>query len=717
MNHRRRTVDPSTLLDPNWSASFPLPPPDGASPIRAPRPRTSLETPPRRISVELTRAAPVSPGAPTSPRGAPDGDAESGTSVEEADESFSDERQRSRIGSLAGGRTETEDDEEETDEDDDMEELESQEDPQVFTPSPGLPRSFDLSLTYEDRFEAYVYDILGNATVDQVHRLFKGYLEENILPNGWLGVWRSGGVFGDAPVGEATASVLVEIENVSIDADDDRLHATATVSLPKRDTTQENYLIGVIVKHPGSPNSSTFNHSWSNPDAPSVEVLLETEVDRVLTERQWTVSLLEIHPVFQKHGGAKLTATALEHVRFFYRNIWRSWDCDVAKDEPYASQCLQSRMTLYYDMEEGKVNPEDQEKYEKTIEQYQDVRTQLKALHDSMDVSDSENELDEADVAQCAALYEREMALETAIQALENPLLRFLQHDTNFSKMKRQLALRLRGDSTEAVTHIVAKQFRARMTQGLEAEALVEHHPTLTSAMENYCHGDIIHMHEGVYSGVSLHSTANGTIINGQMQNSTSPTLRKRPVQVSESASEVLENGEKEAVDAEDLKTGEDPENNNCKSANVVEIQISAQSSAFIDVDPDAGPVTVTNVNVRHLCLQDMNKSTLNDSAIKQSGSDVESHKNELICVKRGTLVLQNVCLHPGAIAISVREGATLKMHDCLIKGAEMVGILAHTNSTLDLKNNTFVECSKDVEYSSILGEVSSVEACQALER
>jgi hypothetical protein len=161
------------------------------------------------------------------------------------------------------------------------------------------------------------------------------------------------------------------------------------------------------------------------------------------------------------------------------------------------------------------------EKYEKTIEQYQDVRTQLKALHDSMDVSDSENELDEADVAQCAALYEREMALETAIQALENPLLRFLQHDTNFrwrcwflglwateggmkhpsqtsflhSKMKRQLALRLRGDSTEAVTHIVAKQFRARMTQGLEAEALVEHHPTLTSAMENYCHGQFLSIH------------------------------------------------------------------------------------------------------------------------------------------------------------------------------------------------------------------------------
>ena len=37
----------------------------------------------------------------------------------------------------------------------------------------GLPKTFNLSLSYEDRFEAYVYDILGNATVDQVHRLFK----------------------------------------------------------------------------------------------------------------------------------------------------------------------------------------------------------------------------------------------------------------------------------------------------------------------------------------------------------------------------------------------------------------------------------------------------------------------------------------------------------------------------------------------------------------
>ena len=56
--------------------------------------------------------------------------------------------------------------------------------------------------------------------------------------------------------------------------------------------------------------------------------------------------------------------------------------------------------------------------------------------------------------------------------------------------MKRQLALRMRGESCESVTHVVAKTFRARMTSSLDPEAVVEHHPTLTSAMENFCTGE-----------------------------------------------------------------------------------------------------------------------------------------------------------------------------------------------------------------------------------
>ena len=82
----------------------------------------------------------------------------------------------------------------------------------------------------------------------------QGYMEENILPNGWLGIWRSGGVFGSAPVGESTASVLVEIENVSINADEEKLEAIATVSLPgKSDEGNDNErdFRAVLINHPG----------------------------------------------------------------------------------------------------------------------------------------------------------------------------------------------------------------------------------------------------------------------------------------------------------------------------------------------------------------------------------------------------------------------------------------------------------------------------------
>ena len=207
-------------------------------------------------------------------------------------------------------------------------------------------------------------------------------MEENILPNGWLGIWRSGGVFGSAPAGESTASVLVEIENVFIVADEEKLEALATVSLPDKKNDVEGAVDNgrgcqaVVVNHPGrrdrncryatvirvkavgrnkgerevvmisyslslrvlsyliiflaysivecvifesgSPNSSIFNRSWSNDrenDAPTVEMLTSSAVETVLDSREWNVPLLDVHPVFQRHGGAKLTATALENVR------------------------------------------------------------------------------------------------------------------------------------------------------------------------------------------------------------------------------------------------------------------------------------------------------------------------------------------------------------------------------------------------------------------
>ena len=173
---RRRTVDASTLLDLTWSTNhFPLPPPDGASPLRPARNATSTTssdlpsitpTPPRRSlthstpQIQLDQCLETPPrqnlvvamttdeddgdsDAPISPRGAPDGRVEiENVDVEEAAPARtvrpSLERMSSRHGSLGGGRTETEDDETSSDEEDrsDVSDIEVREEEQVGMTSP-----------------------------------------------------------------------------------------------------------------------------------------------------------------------------------------------------------------------------------------------------------------------------------------------------------------------------------------------------------------------------------------------------------------------------------------------------------------------------------------------------------------------------------------------------------------------------------------------------
>ena len=97
-------------------------------------------------------------------------------------------------------------------------------------------------------------------------------MEENILPNGWLGIWRSGGVFGPAPVGESTASVLVEIENVVITADGEKLEAVASVSLPGKieGNDDDRDFRAVVVNHPGRFDLKKLDEFFSSRESPII---------------------------------------------------------------------------------------------------------------------------------------------------------------------------------------------------------------------------------------------------------------------------------------------------------------------------------------------------------------------------------------------------------------------------------------------------------------
>ncbi|PNJ62390.1 SHCBP1 isoform 3, partial [Pongo abelii] len=41
------------------------------------------------------------------------------------------------------------------------------------------------------------------------------------------------------------------------------------------------------------------------------------------------------------------TALAIEHVRFFYQNIWRSWDEEEEDEYDYFVRCVEPRLRLY----------------------------------------------------------------------------------------------------------------------------------------------------------------------------------------------------------------------------------------------------------------------------------------------------------------------------------------------------------------------------------
>ena len=66
-------------------------------------------------------------------------------------------------------------------------------------------------------------------------------------------------------------------------------------------------------------------------------------------------------------------------------------------------------------------------------------------------------------------------------------------------------------------------------------------------------------------------------------------------------------------------------------------------------------------------------------------------------------------------VGISVREGATLRMKDCVIRGATSAALVMHPNSTLDIGEDgsgvSYVECATDVVKTATLGHLTAISA------
>uniref|UniRef100_A0A5F4WLJ2 Carbohydrate sulfotransferase n=1 Tax=Callithrix jacchus TaxID=9483 RepID=A0A5F4WLJ2_CALJA len=144
-----------------------------------------------------------------------------------------------------------------------------------------FPEIFQTNqLLFYERFRVYQDYILADCKASEVNEFTADFLEKVLETCGWRAV-RHTNVF----------KVLVEITNVDFAA----LKAVVRLAEP--------YLC--------DSQASTF----------TMECMKE-----LLDLKEHKLPLQELWVVFDDSGVFDQTALAIEHVRFFYQNIWRSWD-------------------------------------------------------------------------------------------------------------------------------------------------------------------------------------------------------------------------------------------------------------------------------------------------------------------------------------------------------------------------------------------------------
>ncbi|XP_022374419.1 SHC SH2 domain-binding protein 1 isoform X3 [Enhydra lutris kenyoni] len=165
-----------------------------------------------------------------------------------------------------------------------------------------FPEIFQTSqLLFYERFRAYQDYILADCKASEVREFTAEFLEKVLEPSGWRAVWHTN-VF----------EVLVEVTDVDFAA----LKAVVRLADP--------YLCESQV--------SSFTLECMNE-------LFDLKEHRLPLQELWVV--------FDDSGIFDQTALAIEHVRFFYQNIWRSWDEEEEDEYDYFVRCVEPRLRLY----------------------------------------------------------------------------------------------------------------------------------------------------------------------------------------------------------------------------------------------------------------------------------------------------------------------------------------------------------------------------------
>ncbi|CAK7306233.1 SHC SH2 domain-binding protein 1 [Vulpes lagopus] len=323
-----------------------------------------------------------------------------------------------------------------------------------------FPEIFQTSqLLFYERFRAYQDYILADCKASEVREFTAEFLEKVLEPSGWRAVWHTN-VF----------EVLVEVTDVDFAA----LKAVVRLADP--------YLCESQV--------SSFTLECMNE-------LLDLKEHRLPLQELWVV--------FDDSGVFDQTALAVEHVRFFYQNIWRSWDEEEEDEYDYFVRCVEPRLRLHYDILEDRVPSGLIVDYHNLLSQCEESYRKFLNLRSSLSNCNSDSEQENISMVEGLKLYSEIEQLKQKLKLIENPLLRYVFGYQKNSNIQAK-GIRPNGQkvmhvvSSTMMTGLLRSLLRDRLSQELcKEETEIQFHSDPLSAINACYEGDTVIVCPGHY--------------------------------------------------------------------------------------------------------------------------------------------------------------------------------------------------------------------------
>ncbi|XP_023151900.2 SHC SH2 domain-binding protein 1 [Amphiprion ocellaris] len=460
-----------------------------------------------------------------------------------------------------------------------------------------LPDTFQTShLLFYERFKAYQDYMLGDCKPSEVKTFTVDYLEKVLEPCDWLALW-STDVF----------DVLVEVKDLDLKD----LKACVRLVLPLQCETKGCELT-------------------------------EDAMKSLLEATQHKVPLQQLQVVYEESGDFDQTALALEHLRFFYKHIWRQWDEEDEDDDfDYFVRCVEPRLRLYYDMLEDRVPAGLVAEYQSLLEKCSQCFQQFSVLRSSLS-TDSDSELDNVSMVEGLKLCDQVETFKRKLHIIENPLLRYV---LAYKGNARQQCVQSRGprESGVKVVHVVTASCSSIQLQSLlsarlmplcsSEDAEIQFHREPVSAVDSCHQGDVVIVLPGIYS------------VN-------------RSISIPDS--------------------------------------ITVEGFGF----PDEVVIE---------------KKTKGDSFVESTGADVRLSNIKFIqhdaiegilCVRQGTLNMENCVLQCETTGVIVRTSARLTMNMCDLYGSKGAGVEIYPGSVCSLVGNGIHHCKDGILIKDFADEL-----------